>query len=68
MAKDRSGYKLIAQNKKAYHDFFIEETFEAGMVLVGTEVSPPSCTPQGGGRHHRPPPCSLACMGCICVP
>lgn len=39
MAKDRSNsVKLIAQNKKAYHDFFIEEVFEAGIVLVGTEV------------------------------
>lgn len=38
MAKDRNAYKLIAQNKKAYHDYFIEETFEAGIVLVGTEV------------------------------
>lgn len=38
LAKDRNAYKLIAQNKKAYHDFFIEETFEAGIVLVGTEV------------------------------
>ncbi len=32
------GIKLIAQNRKAYHDFFIEETFEAGVVLTGTEV------------------------------
>lgn len=32
------GYKLIAANKKARHDYFIEETFEAGIVLVGTEV------------------------------
>ncbi|ONI39535.1 SsrA-binding protein [Candidatus Epulonipiscium fishelsonii] len=38
MAKDRSAYKLIANNKKAYHDYFIDETFEAGIVLVGTEV------------------------------
>lgn len=38
MAKDPNAYKLIAQNKKAYHDYFIEETFEAGIVLVGTEV------------------------------
>jgi len=38
MAKDKNAYKLIAQNKKAYHEYFIEETFEAGMVLVGTEV------------------------------
>jgi len=30
--------KLIAQNKKAYHDFFIEETYEAGIVLQGTEI------------------------------
>ncbi len=37
MAK-KQGTKLIANNKKAYHDFFIEETFEAGIALVGTEV------------------------------
>ncbi|MBF8981941.1 SsrA-binding protein SmpB [Lutibacter sp. B2] len=30
--------KLIANNKKARHDYFIEETYEAGMVLTGTEV------------------------------
>ncbi|WP_100405390.1 SsrA-binding protein SmpB [Bacillus solitudinis] len=30
--------KVIAQNKKAGHDFFIEETYEAGMVLTGTEI------------------------------
>ncbi len=33
-----TGKKLIAQNKKARHDFFIEDTYEAGLVLVGTEV------------------------------
>jgi len=32
------GINIIASNKKAYHDYFIEETFEAGMVLQGTEV------------------------------
>ena len=32
------GTKLIANNKKAYHDYFIDETFEAGIELVGTEV------------------------------
>ena len=37
MAK-QAGIKLIANNKKAYHDYFIEETFEAGISLVGTEV------------------------------
>ena len=30
--------KLVAQNRKARHDFHIEETFEAGVVLTGTEV------------------------------
>lgn len=32
------GEKLICNNKKAYHDYFIEEKHEAGMVLTGTEV------------------------------
>ena len=30
--------KLIANNKKAYHDYFIEDTYEAGISLHGTEV------------------------------
>jgi SsrA-binding protein len=30
--------KIIAKNRKAYHDYHIEETFEAGISLVGTEV------------------------------
>ncbi|MEK3798487.1 SsrA-binding protein SmpB [Peribacillus sp. FSL H8-0477] len=30
--------KQLAQNKKAFHDFAIEETYEAGIVLVGTEI------------------------------
>jgi SsrA-binding protein len=33
-----NNYKLIAQNKKAWHDYFIEDTYEAGIALVGTEV------------------------------
>lgn len=32
------GYKLVARNKKAYHDYIIDQTFEAGIVLAGTEV------------------------------
>ena len=38
MGKDTSGYKLIANNKKAWHDYFIEDKFEAGIELKGTEV------------------------------
>lgn len=37
MAKEK-GSRLIANNKKAYHDYFIEETYEAGIELHGTEV------------------------------
>ena len=31
-------YKLIANNKKAMHDYFIDDTYEAGIVLTGTEI------------------------------
>ena len=35
---DKESIKLISQNKKAYHDYFIEETYECGISLAGTEV------------------------------
>ncbi|MFS0724685.1 SsrA-binding protein SmpB [Paenibacillus sp. 1P07SE] len=38
MAKKKTDDRPLAQNKKASHDYFIEETFEAGMVLTGTEI------------------------------
>ncbi|MBQ4528993.1 MAG: SsrA-binding protein SmpB [Lachnospiraceae bacterium] len=38
MAKQKKDDKLIANNKKAYHDYFIEDTYEAGIALHGTEV------------------------------
>lgn len=34
----REAMKLVANNKKAYHDYFIEEKYEAGLELHGTEV------------------------------
>ena len=34
----KESIKLIANNKKAYHDYFIEDTYEAGISLAGTEV------------------------------
>ncbi|MFW5647249.1 MAG: SsrA-binding protein SmpB [Acetivibrio ethanolgignens] len=34
----REAMKLVANNKKAYHDYFVEEKIEAGLVLHGTEV------------------------------
>ena len=38
MAKGKESQKLIANNKKAYRDFFIDETYECGIALHGTEV------------------------------
>ncbi len=38
MAQSKEAQKLIANNKKAYHDYFIEDTYEAGVALHGTEV------------------------------
>jgi len=38
MSKSKDNTRLIAQNKKAYFDYFIEETIQAGISLLGTEV------------------------------
>lgn len=38
MAQKKEGKKLIANNKKAFHDYFIEEQLETGIELFGTEV------------------------------
>ena len=38
MKQNKDPHKLLAQNKKAYHEYFIEESYEAGIALVGTEV------------------------------
>lgn len=38
MAEKRGGNKIIAQNRKAFHDYFVEDRYEAGISLAGTEV------------------------------
>lgn len=38
MSKGKDTNSTVAQNKKAYHDYFVEETYEAGLSLFGTEV------------------------------
>ena len=38
MASKEENIKIAAQNKKAYHDYFVEDTYEAGIELFGTEV------------------------------
>ena len=35
---DQGGIKIVCENRKARHNYFIEDRFEAGMVLLGTEV------------------------------
>ena len=38
MAEKKQDGKIIAENRKAWHDFFVDERFEAGIALFGTEV------------------------------
>ncbi len=38
MADKKTGNKIIAQNKKAWHEYFVDEQYEAGIALYGTEV------------------------------
>ena len=38
MAEKKTQGKIIAQNRKAYHDYFVDEKYEAGIALFGTEV------------------------------
>ena len=47
--------KIIAQNKKAYHDYFVEEKYEAGISLAGTEVK----SIRGGGVNLKDSYCSF---------
>ena len=37
----KTGIRLIANNKKAFHDYFIEDTYEAGIALAGTASKNP---------------------------
>lgn len=38
MAKDKEAIRVIATNRKAYHDYHLEQTFEAGIALTGSEI------------------------------
>ena len=39
MAEQKTGgHKQIAQNRKAYHDYFVDDRYEAGIALTGTEI------------------------------
>lgn len=49
------GIKIAAQNKKAYHDYFVEETYEAGIALAGTEVK----SIRGGSVNMKDSYCTI---------
>ena len=52
---DKNSIKIIAQNKKAYHDYFVEEKYEAGIALFGTEVK----SIRAGGVNLKDSYCSF---------
>ena len=52
---EKKQIKVIAQNKKAYHDYFVDEKYEAGIALFGTEVK----SVRGGAVNLKDCYCSL---------
>ena len=55
MGEKKSDGKIIAENRKARHDYFVEETYEAGIELFGTEVKSLRC----GGVNLKDSYCDL---------
>ena len=55
MAEKNNGNRIIAQNKKAYHDYFVDEKYEAGIALFGTEVK----SVRGGAVNLKDSYCSV---------
>ncbi len=55
MAGDRVATKTIAENRKAFHDYFVEESMEAGIELCGTEVK----SLRGGGVNLKDAWCAV---------
>lgn len=55
MAEKKQSSRIIAQNRKAYHDYFVDEKYEAGIALFGTEVK----SIRGGAVNLKDSYCSL---------
>ena len=55
MAEKGTGQRVIAQNRKAYHDYFVDEKYEAGIALFGTEVK----SVRGGAVNLKDSYCSV---------
>ncbi len=52
---EKTGIKIVTQNKKAYHDYFVDEKYEAGIELFGTEVK----AIRGGGINLKDSYCQV---------
>lgn len=52
---DKENIKIVAQNKKAYHDYFVDDKYEAGIELFGTEVK----SIRGGGINLKDSYCMI---------
>ena len=52
---EKQGIKIITQNKKAWHDYFVDEKYEAGIELYGTEVK----SIRGGGINLKDSYCHI---------
>ncbi len=55
MAEKNAGIKMVTQNKKAFHDYFVDEKYEAGIELFGTEVK----SIRGGGINLKDSYCQV---------
>ncbi len=55
MAEKKQGSRIIAQNRKAWHDYFVDEKYEAGISLFGTEVK----SIRGGAVNLKDSYCSI---------
>ena len=53
--KKKEAKKIISQNKKAFHDYFVDERYEAGLVLFGTEIK----SIRAGGVNLKDSYCSF---------
>ena len=55
MAEKQTGSRTIAQNRKAWHEYFVDEKYEAGIALFGTEVK----SVRGGAVNLKDAYCSI---------
>lgn len=61
MAEQKTGgHKQIAQNRKAYHDYFVDDRYEAGIALTGTEIK----SVRAGGVNLKDAYCQIKTVRC----